>query len=73
MGESVSEQANMPVPGRNVRLWVYGVLALTVVMAASGILLAAFVPGVARPWMGSGLAMALLLAAVVGISKTSSA
>lgn len=58
---------------RRVRIWVFSLLGGAVLMAVLGLALAAFVPGVAKPYAGLAYVMAIGLALVVGASKTSSA
>lgn len=53
--------------------FVTGPRVLGLAMLGLGLLLAAGVEGVARPWVGPGFVVSAGLAAVVGASKTSSA
>ena len=67
------QEAKALVVRRNAALWVVGILFASALMIAMGLWLAGVTDGVARPWMGAGLAVAALLAIVLGVSKTTSA
>ena len=58
---------------RDIRAWVLGLTLTAFVMAVLGVWLAGVTDGVARPWAGAGFVVAMGLALVVGVSKTSSA
>ena len=69
--------ANTAVKGTQAqptfRVWLISFIAVSAVMAAAGLMLAAAEEGVARPWTGVAFLVSLSLAIVVGASKTSSA
>jgi hypothetical protein len=73
MADTYSQPAERPATARAIRLWVLGLLATAGLMLFAGLLLAKLVEGPARPWAGLGLLMGAGLAAIVGVSKTSSA
>ncbi|MEO8287863.1 MAG: hypothetical protein ABI670_15650 [Chloroflexota bacterium] len=73
MANSVIDQANGSGASTKVRLWVFGVLATASLMLVAGTLLAATIDGTPRPWTGLTFVIAMGLALVVGLSKTSSA
>ncbi len=56
-----------------LRAWVLGVSVTALAMFLVGVALAVFVDGPARPWTGLAYVIAMGLAIVVGLSKTSSA
>lgn len=56
-----------------LRVWVLGLILSGVLMLVTGIVLAAFVDGPAQLWTGLTYVVAMGLALVVGLSKTSSA
>ena len=73
MADSIVEQGQEVVPARGYRTLVIGLFVLTLLMVVLGVWGAATTPGVVRPWMDIGLLLALALATVTGVSKTSSA
>jgi hypothetical protein len=72
LANSVLDQASGPSASK-VRAWVTGILITASLTIVAGILLAAMVDGVARPWTGLTFVIGMGLALVVGLSKTSSA
>ena len=58
---------------RAYRAWLTSFVVASGLMVGAGLALAGAEPGVARPWSGLALLVALGLAMVVGASKTSSA
>ena len=56
-----------------LRVWVLGLVLSGFLMLVTGIALAAFVDGPAQLWTGLTYVVAMGLALVVGLSKTSSA
>lgn len=56
-----------------IPVWVFALIGAAVALFAAGLLMAGMVDGVARPWAGSAFILAMGLAAIVGLSKTSSA
>ncbi len=73
MERSIAEQGQEVVPARDYRALVIGLFVLTLLMVVLGVWGAGTTAGVVRPWMGIGLLLALALATVTGVSKTSSA
>ena len=73
MERSIAEQGQETAPARNYRALVIGLFALTLLMVVLGVWGAATTAGVVRPWMDIGLLLALALAMITGVSKTSSA
>ena len=56
-----------------VRAWAMG-LGLTALLSLfAGVLMAGLVDGVAQPWTGLAFVLAIALAIITGVSKTSSA
>jgi len=72
LANSVLDQASGPSASK-VRAWVTGVLVTAVAAVVAGVLLAAMLDGVAKPWTGLTFVIGMGLALVVGLSKTSSA
>ena len=72
MAESYSGPAQ-DSPTAQVRTWVLGLSIVALAMLLVGVVLAVFVDGPARPWTGLAYVIAMGLALVVGLSKTSSA
>jgi hypothetical protein len=72
LANSVVDQPKAPSASK-VRAWVTGVLVTASLMLVAGILLAGTIDGVAKPWTGLTFVIAMGLALVVGLSKTSSA
>lgn len=73
MANTITEPVQEAQAHRALRTWVMG-FALTAAFAvAGGLLLAGLTPGVAHPWSGVAFVIAMGLAIVVGLSKTSSA
>lgn len=72
MANSYIDQADQAHASRYLKAWVAGVALAALLALAGGLWLAALVSGVARPWDGIGFAVAVFLALVVGLSKTSS-
>ena len=72
MANSYIDQAQ-GVDASRVRAWVMGLGLTSVLMLGAGLLMAALVDGPARPWSGLPLIVGGFLAAIVGLSKTSSA
>ncbi|HUP27344.1 MAG TPA: hypothetical protein VM409_02840 [Chloroflexia bacterium] len=60
-------------PTRDYRAWVLGLSLASLLMLVTGVWAAGTTGGVPRPWMGVGLLLAIALATVTGVSKTSSA
>jgi hypothetical protein len=58
---------------RAFRTWLISFVVISAVMAAVGLGLAAAETGPALPWIGVTLFVGMGLAAIVGLSKTSSA
>jgi purine-cytosine permease-like protein len=56
-----------------LRAWVLGISVTALAMFLVGVVLAVFIEGPARPWTGLAYVIAMGLAIVVGLSKTSSA
>lgn len=73
MADSMAEKVQEAGSVRDYRAWVIGLLAVTLLMMVLGVWGAGTTDGVVRPWMGVGLLLALALATVTGVSKTSSA
>lgn len=73
MANSYVDQAGDAQVGRDYRAWVMGLGLTALLMIGVGLVLASLTGGVAQPWVGMGLGVALALAAIVGVSKTSSA
>ena len=73
MANSYIDQAEDAAVQRRYRTWVLGLSLSALLMLALGVWLATLVDGVARPWMGLAYVVAMGLALVVGVSKTSSA
>lgn len=72
MAESYGRPAQDTQSAR-LRAWVLGVSLTALATFLVGIVLAVFVDGPARPWTGLAYVIAMGLALVVGLSKTSSA
>lgn len=62
--------ASMP---RSAKVWVAGLLGSATFLVALGVWMAAVTQGVPVPWAPPALAVVLALAAITGVSKTSSA
>ena len=78
MADTDSQPQPQPQPQRaeirpEIRLWVLGLLTAAGLALLAGVLWAVPVEGVVRPWAGVGLLAGAGLAAIVGVSKTSSA
>jgi hypothetical protein len=73
MAESYTNPAQGTPAARDYRAWVLGVGIVALSTLAVGLWLALLTDGVARPWIGLGYLLALALALIVGVSKTSSA
>ena len=58
---------------RDYRAWVIGLIAITLLMVVLGVWGAGTTSGAVQPWMGVGLLLAIALAIITGVSKTSSA
>lgn len=56
-----------------LRAWVLGLFLSIVLVITGGLVLAAFIDGPAQIWTGLTFVVAMGLAIVVGLSKTSSA
>ena len=65
-------QSQEAAQGR-LRVWVLGLVLSGILMLTTGVVLAAFVDGPAQLWTGLTYVVAMGLALVVGLSKTSSA
>lgn len=72
MANSVVNQAEAQ-PAKDLRGWVLGFGVTALLTVGVGLWLALVTAGVARPWAGLAFLLALSLALVVGVSKTSSA
>ena len=72
MANTYTEQAQGTEATR-LKAWVLGLMLSAVLMLVGGIVLAAFVDGPAQLWTGLTYVVAMGLALVVGLSKTSSA
>jgi hypothetical protein len=72
VANTYTEQAQGTETAR-LKAWVLGLMLSAVLMLAGGIVLAAFVDGPAQLWTGLAYVVAMGLALVVGLSKTSSA
>ena len=73
MANTTVNQAQGTLPRRDYRAWVLGLAFIALPMFGLGVWLASAVDGVARPWAGLGFGLALALALITGVSKTSSA
>ena len=75
MANSIAEQGqDSSIPAtRDYRAWVIGLIAITLLMVVLGVWGAGTTAGVVQPWMGVGLLLAIALATITGVSKTSSA
>ena len=69
----MAEQGRQVEARSDYRVWVYGLIAATLLMIVLGVWGAATTQGLVQPWMGVGLLLALALATITGVSKTSSA
>ncbi len=72
MANSYANQAEAK-PARDLRAWVLGFGVTALLTVGLGLWLALITDGVARPWAGLAFLLALALAMIVGVSKTSSA
>jgi hypothetical protein len=73
MANSTLDQTQASQTQRTIRIWVLSLASAAALMFVLGLWLATQVGGVPRPWMGLAFAIAMGLAIVVGLSKTSSA
>ncbi len=73
MANSIAEQGQEAAAPRDYRAWVIGLIAITLLMVVLGVWGAGTTSGVVQPWMGVGLLLAIALAIITGVSKTSSA
>lgn len=73
MANSYVNEASEAQTGHDYRAWVIGLGITALLMVGVGLGLALMTGGIALPWVGMGLGVALALAAIVGVSKTSSA
>ena len=73
MANSVMDQTQGALPRRDYRTWLAGLVLFGSLMLGLGLWLAGLAGGVALPWAGVGLGVAMALAMIVGVSKTSSA
>lgn len=60
-------------PNARARAWAMGLGLTALFSLLAGVLMAGLVDGVAQPWAGLAFVLALALAIVTGVSKTSSA
>ena len=60
-------------PTARERAWAFGLGLTALVSLLAGVLIAVPVDGVAQPWTGVAFGLAIALAIVTGVSKTSSA
>ena len=72
MANTYTEPADDAQAAR-LKAWVLGLVLSAVLMFATGVVLAVFVDGPAQFWTGLTYVVAMGLALVVGLSKTSSA
>ncbi|HEX9991159.1 MAG TPA: hypothetical protein VGE45_22075 [Chloroflexia bacterium] len=72
MANSYANQADAK-PTKDLRGWVLGFGVTALLTLGLGLWLAVITDGVARPWSGLAFLLALALALIVGVSKTSSA
>ncbi len=72
MANTITEPAQDANAAR-MRAWVLGLVLSAFLMLICGFVLAAFIDGPARLWTGLTYVVAMGLALVVGLSKTSSA
>jgi hypothetical protein len=72
LANSYIDQAQGVDAGR-VRAWVVGLGLTSVLMIGAGLMMATLIDGPAKPWGGLALLVGAFLAAIVGLSKTSSA
>ena len=70
MAKSIAKSPEMQ---RAYRVWLGSFIVASTLMVGSGLMLAGAEPGVARVWTGLAFVVAMGLAIVVGLSKTSSA
>lgn len=73
MANSIAEQGQEAGATRDYRAWVIGLIAITLLMVVLGVWGAGTTAGAVQPWMGIGLLLAIALAIITGVSKTSSA
>jgi hypothetical protein len=73
MANTITEPVQEVQAQRALRTWVMTFAAIAAFSVAAGLLLAGLTPGVAHPWSGVAFVIAMGLAIVVGLSKTSSA
>ncbi len=73
MANSIAEQGQEADATRDYRAWVIGLIAITLLMVVLGVWGAGTTAGVVQPWMDVGLLLAIALAIITGVSKTSSA
>ena len=73
MANSIAEQGQEASTTRDYRAWVIGLIAITLLMVVLGVWGAGTTAGPVQPWMGIGLLLAIALAIITGVSKTSSA
>ncbi|MBF6611770.1 MAG: hypothetical protein IVW55_01410 [Chloroflexi bacterium] len=72
MAEGYIGQAG-ETPSQRYGSWTLGLVMAAVASVAAGLLLATFTDGIARPWAGLAFVVAMGLAIIVGVSKTTSA
>lgn len=72
MANSYANQADAKT-AKDLRGWVLGFGVTALLTLGLGLWLALVADGVARPWSGLAFLLALALALIVGVSKTSSA
>jgi hypothetical protein len=73
MANTITEPVHEAQAQRALRTWVMGFVAIAAFSVAGGLVLAGLTTGVAHPWSGVAFVIAMGLAIVVGLSKTSSA
>jgi hypothetical protein len=60
-------------PNARARAWALGLGLTALLSLLAGVLMAGLVNGVPQPWTGLAFVLAIALAIVTGVSKTSSA